>query len=389
MKNNHPVPPEANSERLPRRIGFLLLKNFTMIALASAVDPLRMANQLSGKALYSWYTITEDGNSVAASDGMNIAPDHSIDSVPELDTLIVVGGVNITRNCSRRHISWLQRLARQHVRLGAVCTGPYLLAEAGLLDGYDCSAHWECIASLQEAFPKVHCTNNLFVIDRDRMTSSGGTVPMDMMLKMIQKDFGTQLTAAISEMFICDRVRNETDYQRIPLRHVLGTTQPKLVEAVSLMEANLEEIIELNDLAQYVNLSRRQLERLFQKYLHCSPSKYYMNLRLFRARQLLKQTSMSIIEIASACGFVSTPHFSKCYREHIGIPPRQERRGIQADQDSSTIAREKVACAPLVTTGLPGMRHRSAKVVTAGASVSVQALNEAQHEPTYGSIMLQ
>jgi len=362
-----------------RNVGFLLLDNFTMLALASAVEPLRMANQLSGRELYNWCTISEEGTPIMASDGIRITPDSSMQLAVGLDTLIVVGGVNITQSYSRRQVTWLQSLARKHVLLGGVCTGPYLLAEAGLLDGYDCSAHWECIASLQEAYPKVRCTNHLFVIDRDRMTSSGGTVPMDMMLNMIKRDFGYQLTAGISEMFICDRVRNESDYQRIPLRHVLGTTQPKLLEAVALMESNIEEAIELDDLASYVDLSRRQLERLFQKYLQCSPSKYYLKLRLFRARQLLKQTSMSIIEIAAACGFVSTPHFSKCYREHIGIPPREERTGMRTH-------RQDQAAAVLVTTALPGL-NRAAPTVAAG--LSMHALSNAQFEPTYGSVVLQ
>lgn len=365
-----------------RNIGFLLLDNFTMIALASAVEPLRMANQLSGRELYNWHTLSEDGAQVMASDGIRITPDSSIADAPPLDTVIVVGGVNITRSFSRRQVSWLQSMARKHILIGGVCTGPYMLAEAGLLDGYDCSAHWECIASLQEAFPKVRCTNHLFVIDRDRMTCSGGTVPLDMMLNMIKRDFGYQLTAGISEMFICDRVRNESDYQRIPLRHVLGTTQPKLVEAVSLMESNIEEAIELDELAGYVGLSRRQLERLFQKYLQCSPSKYYLKLRLFRARQLLKQTSMSIIEIAAACGFVSTPHFSKCYREHIGIPPREERSGMRSQERSQTVT-------PLVTTALPGLNQKGDQVPRTNSELAMRALNEAQFEPTYGSVSLQ
>jgi len=362
-----------------RTVGFLLLNNFTMIALASAVEPLRMANQLSGRELYNWHTISEDGTSVMASDGIHISPDCSMAESSPLDALIVVGGVNITRNFSRRQVVWLQAMARKEILIGGVCTGPYLLAAAGLLDGYHCSAHWECIASLQEAYPKVCCTNQLFVIERDRMTCSGGTVPMDMMLNMIKQHFGYQLTAGISEMFICDRVRSESDYQRIPLRHVLGTAQPKLVEAVSLMEANIEEAIELDELAGYVGLSRRQLERLFQKYLQCSPSRYYMKLRLFRARQLLKQTSMSIIEIALACGFVSTPHFSKCYREHIGIPPREERRGIRSQERGETATQ-------LVTTALPGLGSKNER---APAPRSMRVLNEAQFEPTYGSVALQ
>lgn len=374
----------TDTNRPPRtlHIGFLLIDNFTMIALASAVEPLRMANQLSGKELYSWSTISETGEQVVASDGIRITPDLGMQESTDFDLVFVVGGVNITRSYTRKQANWLKTLARKQVQLGGLCTGAYLLAEAGLLNDYDCSAHWECIASMQEAYPRVRCTNHLFVIDRDRITSSGGTVPLDMMLTMIRRDFGYQLTASISEMFICDRVRGESDHQRIPLRHVLGTTQPKLVEVVSLMEANIEEAIELDELATYVGLSRRQLERLFQKYLHCTPSKYYMRLRLFRARQLLKQTSMSIIDIAAACGFVSTPHFSKCYREHLGIPPREERRGISASEQSKVLPPMESAARELLNSSLTLGTKNVAKH-------SARALSEAKYEPTFGSVVLQ
>ncbi|MCL9783375.1 GlxA family transcriptional regulator [Vibrio sp. S4M6] len=362
------------------RIGFLLLDNFTMLALASAVEPLRMANQLSGKPLYDWFTVTENGEPVYASDGIQVTPDTSVATAPKLDTLIVVGGVNITRSYTRRQISWVQSLARKHVRLGGVCTGPYVLADAGVLDGYECSAHWECIPALHEAYPRVLCSNRLFVIDRDRMTCSGGAVPMDMMIHMIKRDYGHELAASISEMFICERIRGEGDYQRVPLRHVLGTAQPKLVEAIALMEANIEEVIELDELAMYVGLSRRQLERLFQKYLQCPPSKYYMKLRLFRARQLLRQTSMSIIDIATACGFVSSPHFSKSYRIHIGISPRAERMNHAGDGalSNASLAPELVEVATpaeLAAMNIPQLR-------------SSRSLHEAQYEPTYGDVLI-
>lgn len=159
---------------------------------------------------------------------------------------------------------------------------------------------------MQEAYPRVNMSTRLFTLDRNRFTSSGGTAPLDMMLHLISRDHGRELSAAISEMFVYERIRNEQDHQRVPLKHMLGTNQPKLQEIVALMEANLEEPIDLDELAVYVAVSRRQLERLFQKYLHCSPSRYYLKLRLIRARQLLKQTPMSIIEVASVCGFVST-----------------------------------------------------------------------------------
>lgn len=310
-----------------RRIGFLLLDDFTLMAMASAIEPLRMANQLSGQTLYDWVTLSPGRRPVSASDSVTITPDLAMEEVTGLDMVIVCGGVDIRSSAQSAHITWLQMMARRGVLLGGVCTGSWVLAHAGLLDGYECSVHWEFLAAMQEAFPRVAMTTRLFSFDRDRCTSSGGTAPMDMMLSLILKAKGASLVAAISEMLICDRVRSEQDHQRVPLKHMLGTQQPKLQEIVALMEANLEEPIELDQLAHYVAVSRRQLERLFQKYLHCSPSRYYLKLRLVRARQLLKQTSMSIIEIASVCGFISTPHFSKCYREYFGIPPREERLG--------------------------------------------------------------
>ncbi|KFX70526.1 AraC family transcriptional regulator [Pseudomonas taeanensis MS-3] len=353
----------------PRSIGFLLLDNFTLISLASAVEPLRMANQLSGKELYRWHTLTQSGQPVKASDGLQITPDVGLHNAPVLDAVIVCGGVDIQHSVTREHLHWLQIQARQGRKLGAVCTGSWALAKAGLLDGYDCSVHWECLASMQEAFPRAAITPRLFSIDRNRSTASGGTAPLDMMLHLIGREHGRELAAAISEMFIYERIRNEQDHQRVPLKHMLGTNQPKLQEIVALMEANLEEPIDLDELACYVDVSRRQLERLFQKYLHCSPSRYYLKLRLIRARQLLKQTSMSIIELASVCGFVSTPHFSKCYREYFGIPPRDERAG----QSLSNV----VALVPVPD-----------ELMQPASSTAKDALNRAQGESTFASVRL-
>ena len=306
-------------------IVFLLLDQFTLMSLAAAVEPLRMANQLSGQELYKWHTASPDGNPVWASDGVPITPDGSILSVPPADIVMVCGGIGIQGTVTGELVKWLRSQARYAKRLGGICTGSVVLARAGLLDGYECSVHWEWLAAMQEAFPRVTVSSSLFTLDRDRLTSSGGTAPLDMMLHLIGREHGHELSAAISDMFVYERIRNEQDHQRVPLKHMLGTQQPNLQEVVALMEANLEEPINLDELAAYVALSRRQLERMFQKYLHCSPSRYYLRLRLIRARQLLKQTPISIVELAVLCGFVSTPHFSKCYREYFGVPPSDER----------------------------------------------------------------
>ncbi|MCP3868387.1 MAG: GlxA family transcriptional regulator [Gammaproteobacteria bacterium] len=324
--------PSESRTNSPVRFGFLLLPQYSMIAVSCAIEPLRMANRLAEKQLYDWPIITMDGEPAPASNGLVLSPHRSIDTLPELDLIFVCSGLDVSRAFSKKLQSVLCRLARQQVKLGGLCTGTYLLARAGLLDGYRCTIHWENMASMREEFPLIQLNDELYEIDRDRYTCAGGNASMDMMLHLITETNGSKLSANISEQFMCDRIRGHNDHQRAPLLHHLGTSQPKLTEAVTLMEANIEEPMSLHELSHYVGVSRRQLERLFQRYLNCVPTRYYMDLRLHRARQLLLQTSKSIVDVALACGFVSAPHFTKCYRELFGIPPRDERRQKQSSQ---------------------------------------------------------
>lgn len=308
------------------RFGFLLLPNYSMIAFVSALEPLRMANRLSARTLYEWRTLTLDGAPVAASNGLRVPPDSPIDDMDSITTLFVCGGIDVHRACDKPLLSRLRKLSQEKLTLGALCTGSFALAKARLLDGYRCTIHWENMASMHEQFPDIVVSPELFELDRDRYTCAGGTAALDMMLHLIGQEHGIELAAHISEEFMCERIRGRHDRQRVPLRVHLGMSQPKLSEAVTLMEANIEEPMSLDEVAEHVGISRRQLERLFQKYLHCVPTRYYLELRLARARQLLLQTGMSIVDVALACGFVSAPHFSKCYRDFFGIPPRDERR---------------------------------------------------------------
>ena len=359
------------------KVGFLLLDHFTMIALASSIEPLRMANQLSGEELYSWNLISEDGLPVTASDGLSLTPDFSIQDNTQFDLIIVAGGVDITRSYTNKQVSWLTKQSRRKIQIGGICTGAYMLAHAGLLNDYQCSVHWECLTALQETYPKVNCNNRLFSIDRDRMTSSGGSAPMDMFLNMMTKQHGPKLSNAVSDMFICDRIRSESDQQRMPMRQFnsVGMCAPKLVDVIELMENNLEEPIELDELASFVDVSRRQIERMFLRHLDCSPSRYYLRLRLERARKLLKQSNMSIVEISMACGFISTPHFSRCYRKHIGVSPRDERKAAWKGEASPT---PSSALVDSLTTDeqdqIVYMPHAQ------------DALNQSHSEPTHGSI---
>ena len=311
-----------------------------MIAFTSAIEPMRMANRNSGNELYRWSVFTVDGLAEKASNGLEITPDGSLDSADDISILFVCGGAEISDAWSKQLQFSLRRIAkRNNIIIGALCTGSYLLARAGLLDGYKCTIHWENIASLREEFSNVQVSDDLYLFDRDRITCAGGQASLDMMLKLINDRHGSKLVTLISEQFMCERIRSSDDRQRIPLHLALGSNQPKLTEAVTLMEANTEEPISLDELSHYVGISRRQLERLFQKHLNCVPTRYYLNLRLNRARLLLLQTSKSIVDIALACGFISAPHFSKCYRDLFGIPPRDERRKLQAraaEKDAET-----------------------------------------------------
>jgi len=310
----------------PDRIAFLLVPNFSLIAFTSALEPLRMANQVSGSNLYEWHTLSSDGASVACSNGLNIEADFGLTLSEKFDAVFVCGGNHIHRVIDDASLNWLRAVAKRNITLGALCTGSYMLAKADLLDGYRCTIHWENIASAREEYPHLVISPELFEIDRDRYTCAGGIAPMDMLLCEIRRKHGNQLATSISEQFMCERIRDQHDRQRVPLTQRIGTSQPKLAEAVSLMEANIEEPMTLDELSHHVGLSRRQLERLFQRYLSCVPTRYYLELRLERARQLLLQTSMPIVDIALACGFISAPHFSKCYRDTFSLPPRDERR---------------------------------------------------------------
>jgi len=211
------------------------------------------------------------------------------------------------------------------VPLGALCTGGYALAKAGLLEKYKASIHWENLSALREEFPRILLNDQLFSIDRDRFTCSGGTAPLDLMLNLIETRLGAQVAQLISEQFILDRVRNDRDRQYVPLRAQVGASHETLIKVAQLMENNIERPLSLDEIATATDLSRRQIERLFKRHLDCVPNRYYLQMRLRRARELLLQTSMPIIDITTACGFQSPPHFSRCYRAQFGCAPSAER----------------------------------------------------------------
>lgn len=315
-----------------RSIVFFLVPDFTMLAFATAVEPLRAANRMLGYEAYRWRLASVDGRPVKASCQIECAVDTSLDderrkmSGPERPSMVVVcSGVNVENYTNKSTFAWLREEANRGVAIGGLCTGAYILAAAGLLSNRRCAIHWENLPGFSERFPKANVIADLFEIDQNLHTCAGGTAALDMMLKLVGDDFDDGLVNRICEQVLTDRVRSPTDRQRLPLRARLGVQNAKVLSIIELMEANLSEPLSLVEIANGVDLSRRQIERLFRQEMGRSPARYYLEIRLDRARHLLIQSSMPVVEVAVACGFVSASHFSKCYRELYARSPQQER----------------------------------------------------------------
>ena len=288
-----------------------------------------MANRICSNDVYKWKMISETGEPVSASDGVSVNVDNGIDDVDvlkDVDAVIVCGGWHIEDNTTDPLFRWLRSISQAGIGLGSTCTGSYVLAQAGVLDGFRCSVHWENMTALADKFRKVHVSRNVYTIDGNRYTCSGGTSPVDMMLHFIKRQCGPEVSAGVAEQFIYERIRGSADRQRVPLKHFVGNRSEKLLTAVDLMEVNIREPMSLEDIAKYTGSSRRQLQRLFRQYLSCTPSRYYQQIRLQRARELLHQTSMNLVEISTLTGFVSSSHFSKSFKEHFGHSPSKERK---------------------------------------------------------------
>lgn len=309
----------------PKRVGLLVFPDFSMMAFASASEPLRAANRLSGRLLYEWYVLSSTGGAVASSSGFELQT-QSIDHAPELDRLIIVASLNIEKLHDKRVMNFLNRLAVAGKPLGALSTGTFVLARAGLLSGYRCTLHWESLRQFSEEFPNIQVCREIYVRDRNRWTCAGGIAAIDLMLDQISSDYGGQLAADIAEQFLHSRIRGPQEHQRMEIQWRYGIHDNRINAAIACMEDNLENLVEISQIAQRSNLSLRQLERLWHQYFGMTPQQFYVSIRLKEARRLLKESTESIASIALRCGFVSASHLGSAFRRAFGHSPGTERR---------------------------------------------------------------
>lgn len=318
----------SESER--RIVAFLLLPEFSMLAFSAAIEPFRVANELSKRELYRWVVLSTDATAVTSSNGLKIDPHGGLDFLEQAWAAVVCGGRNSHLKPQPKVDSWLRKLRFHGAKVGAISDGTHVLARAGLLDGYACTIHWNCIAGFEETYPEIQVTDSLYEIDRDRFTCSGGTASMDLMLKLIELDHGRDLARAVGEHFMHIKIRESQTNQRTPLGDRFDLDNDKLVAILELMENNLEDPLPIATMGELVGVSTRHMERLFSAYFKSTPSRYYLELRLRRAKHLLTSSRLSVTEVGLACGFTSMSHFAKCYRVSFGVSPRIERRSLHA-----------------------------------------------------------
>lgn len=323
---------EVKAPAKAKRFYFILLDRFTMLSFSCAVECLRIANRMSGKKLYDWKLCGETAGHVTCSNGAEFRLDGELPEVQREDVIVVCGGIDVQTATTKKLVGWLRREARKGGKIGGLCTASYSLAKAGLLDGKKATIHWENQDSFIEEFEDVNLTKSVFVVDGNRLTTAGGTSSIDLFIKLIADEHGEDLANAVADQLIYSSIRTDQDTQRLSIPTRIGVRHPKLSRVIQMMEKNIEEPISPAILAKDVGMSTRQLERLFRKYLIRSPKRYYMELRLHKARNLLMQTDMSVINVALACGFASPSHFSKCYRAHYNTTPYRER-GSHASKD--------------------------------------------------------
>ena len=308
----------------PEEFHFLLLPEFSVMGFVSAIEPLRVANRFRPGS-YRWHIATVDGGPVIASNGMSINADTALPDTCTIETVFVVAGFNPLLLYGTAVARWLRSARRDGARLGAIDTGAFLLAEAGLLGGEPVTLHWEAQAAFAERYPKLMVTEELFELGRHCLSCAGGTSAIDMMLALIAQKHGRELATRVSEQFVLGRIRSQGDHQRMEISARYGLHNRKTVQVVKLMQEHIEDPLTADDLAQMISVTRRQLERLFSGHLRDTPAHFYLGVRLDRAQELLRQSDMAVLAIGVACGFGSAAHFSRAYRTRFGRSPKDDR----------------------------------------------------------------
>ncbi len=306
-------------------VGILPLEGFALMSYASVVEPLRASNLLNGEPIYSIKNITISNSCVESSSGAFITSDNLVGEAVNFDLLVVIAGGDPFLVSDKRLFSWLKRLAKFGTTVAGVSGGPVVLVKAGLMKDRRMTVHWEHAEGLLEVSPDILLERNLYVIDRDRMTCAGGTAPLDMMLAVITSRQGAVFAQYVSDWFLHTEIRPSGGAQRSGLVSRVGTQNSIVLSSIELMENHLGDPLTLPQLAELVSISERQINRVFRNSLGKSTMAYYRDLRTEKARNLLKNSSLKVSEIAEATGFSNPSHLTVAFAQKYGCSPSRYR----------------------------------------------------------------
>ncbi len=310
---------------LPGPIGFVLIPQFATIALASAIEPLRIANRYLRQP-YEWKLLSLGGGPVADGSGITVQTHGDVFAEAALGSIIICADIQPERHYTRELRRWLNQHNAAGAVLGALDTGCFLLARAGLLDGCRVTMHWEVLEAFRERFTRTIVAQTLFEVGGRRLTCAGGTAAIDMMLEVIAREHGGDLAARVADHCLHERIRPGDAAQRMAPAARGRIHHPALAKAMALLESTVERPIGVPELALHAELSTRQLLRLFAQHVGEGPGRYHRRLRLEHARGLLRYTALAVTDAAVAAGFESLAHFCRAYRQQYGVSPGIDRQ---------------------------------------------------------------
>ena len=303
-----------------RAFAFLALPRFTLLAFSSAIEPLRIANQLTQQPLYRWSLVSMDGAPVESSAGIKVQVDLGLTPLRRDTTVVVCSGTEASQAADSRVLAWLRNHERMGGRIGAICTGAYTLARAGLLGSDQPAVHWENLPAFRELYD-VEPVQQIYVIGARHFSCAGGEAGVDMMLELIAQDHGARLADAVAEMCLHSRRRTASVAQKTIYPAAMAARNPAIARVIAAMKANIATPLDRDQLAEVFGRTPRHLERTFKSVMQDTPKGYYLGLRLEEARNLLHETGLSVLDVAVATGFNSRSSFSKAYRNRFGESP--------------------------------------------------------------------
>lgn len=320
----------------PLQVDLLVLPEASLLSLASVMEPMRGANRVAGRALFTWRLVSPTGAAVASSSGLPIAVDGAFGGAMDgtlggaattgaAEAVVAISSFNVDRHGDARVLAGLRAAARRGAAMGGVEAGSWLLARAGLLAGRRATTHWEDLEPFAAAHPEIDVRPDRFVVDGARFTTGGASPALDMMLHLVRARAGYAIALDVASLFIYDQRPAEAPQPQVSLGR-LGWREPRLRAAVAALEETIADPIPTPALAARVGCSPRRLEELFRDRLGVGPYAYGLTLRLNAARRMALETAAPMAEIAAATGFSSASAFARAFRSRFGESPGAARR---------------------------------------------------------------